>query len=114
MKAHTSVLVVVAFLVPLAACQNQTATPPAKSEAKAKGEAPTLRNVRDVAVSVRRAGGERDRPRQTAAGCGVNLKIGYIGGGSAGSFTSLHGPSEVKGDIAQLCAAKHAPTNTFR
>ena len=111
MKAHTSVLFVVAFLVSLAACQNQTATetPPAKSEAKATGEAPTLEmyvmSQCPYGVQVVNA----IAPVKAQLGAGLNLKIGYIGGGSAGSFTSLHGPSEVKGDIAQLCAAKHAP-----
>lgn len=42
-------------------------------------------------------------------GGAVNLKIGFIGSGQAGSLTSMHGPAEVKGDIAQICAAELAP-----
>ena len=45
MKAHTTITLVAAFLLPLAACQNQTATekaPPAKEAKAAKAEAPTL------------------------------------------------------------------------
>src|SRR5262249_48045982 len=48
-------------------------------------------------------------PVKEQLGDGLNLKVGYIGGGTAGNFQSLHGPGEVKGDIAQLCAAKYAP-----
>jgi len=106
-----TVLLVAAFIVPLAACQNQTATetPPAAKEAKAKAEAPTLEmyvmSQCPYGVQVVNA----IAPVKEQLGAGLNLKIGYIGSGAAGSFTSLHGAGEVKGDIAQLCAAKHAP-----
>jgi protein-disulfide isomerase-like protein with CxxC motif len=110
MKAHTTtVLLVVALLVPLAACQNQTATatPPAANAPKA--EPPTLEmyvmSQCPYGMQVMNA----IAPVKEQLGTGLNLKIGYIGSGTAGSFKSLHGPDEVKGDIAQLCAAKHAP-----
>lgn len=39
----------------------------------------------------------------------LNVKIGFIGAGKPGAFKSLHGPTEVKGDLAQVCANKMAP-----
>ncbi|MBM4357832.1 MAG: hypothetical protein FJ096_06955 [Deltaproteobacteria bacterium] len=43
-------------------------------------------------------------------GPSVALKVDYIGEvGEAGALASMHGPDEVKGDIAQLCAHKHTP-----
>jgi protein-disulfide isomerase-like protein with CxxC motif len=113
MKAHTTVLLVAAFLVSLAACQSQTATETSSgaSAAKAEGkaEAPTLEmyvmSQCPYGVQVLNA----IAPVKEQLGAGLNLKVGYIGNGTPGSFQSLHGPSEVKGDIAQLCAAKHAP-----
>lgn len=37
------------------------------------------------------------------------LEIEYIGDGAAGSLSSMHGPDEVKGDLAQVCAMDVAP-----
>jgi protein-disulfide isomerase len=37
-------------------------------------------------------------------GPALDVKYEYIGDGVAGSLSSMHGPDEVKGDIAQLCA----------
>ena len=42
-------------------------------------------------------------------GSAMDLQIKYIGDGAAGSLTSMHGPSEVKGDLAQVCALEQAP-----
>ena len=42
-------------------------------------------------------------------GAGFALDIQYIGGGKPGSLTSMHGENEVKGDLVQVCAIKHAP-----
>ena len=42
-------------------------------------------------------------------GNGLDLHIGYIGQNEGGKLTSMHGASEVAGDIAQLCAADQAP-----
>lgn len=42
-------------------------------------------------------------------GTGFSLDIQYIGDGTAGSLTSMHGEPEVKGDLVQVCAMKHAP-----
>ena len=42
-------------------------------------------------------------------GGALEVQIQFIGDGKVGEFTSMHGPSEVRGDIAQLCVAKHAP-----
>lgn len=40
----------------------------------------------------------------------VDFTMDFIGDTAAdGSLTSMHGPKEVEGDIAQLCAGKHAP-----
>jgi glutaredoxin len=43
----------------------------------------------------------------------LDVSVGYIGRGDKSNFTSLHGPAEVKGDIAQLCANKLAPAKTI-
>ena len=42
-------------------------------------------------------------------GGAVNLDIGFIGDGEPGNLTSMHGPSEVKGNLAQVCAIDIAP-----
>jgi hypothetical protein len=39
----------------------------------------------------------------------VEVKVFFIGDGEAGALTSMHGPNEVTGDIAQACAAEQAP-----
>lgn len=40
----------------------------------------------------------------------VDFQLDFIGNkGADGTFTSLHGPNEVAGDIAQLCVKKYAP-----
>ncbi len=119
--------------MPLAACQNQSATEkaPAASESSAKTDtkAETKADAKADAKTDAKAGGGAPTlemyvmsqcpygvqvvnaiaPVKEQLGAGLNLKIGYIGNGSAGSFQSLHGAPEVKGDIAQLCAAKQDP-----
>ena len=45
-------------------------------------------------------------PVKQKLGDSLKLHFDYIGKGEAGSLTSMHGDGEVKGDIAQLCAAK--------
>lgn len=124
MKTHSTVLFAALLLVPLAACQNQSATEkaPAASESSAKTETKT-----DAKADAKGGGAatlemyvmsqcpygvqvvNAVAPVKEQLGAGLNLKIGYIGNGSAGNFQSLHGPGEVKGDIAQLCAAKYSP-----
>lgn len=42
-------------------------------------------------------------------GSAMDIKLIYIGDGTAGNLTSMHGPDEVKGDLAQVCAIKQAP-----
>ena len=42
-------------------------------------------------------------------GADIDLRLEFIGDGSGSSLSSMHGPKEVKGDIAQLCAAKYTP-----
>ncbi|HMV68638.1 MAG TPA: thioredoxin domain-containing protein [Myxococcota bacterium] len=49
-------------------------------------------------------------PLKEKLGDALDLKVEYIGDGAAGSLTSMHGPSEVTGDIAQLCAMKQDPS----
>src|SRR5512147_2318688 len=121
MKTITKTLLPAVLIVSLAACQNQGATEKgaggdAKAGAAAKadtktaatGSAPTLEmyvmSQCPYGVQVVNA----VAPVKQQLGEGLNLKIGYIGNGSAGNFQSLHGPAEVKGDIAQLCAAKQS------
>ena len=130
MKTLVKMLLPTVLIVSVAACQNQgggekaasgdtTAKTEAKADAKtdakadaktdAKGGVPTLEmyvmSQCPYGVQVVNA----VAPVKQQLGDGLNLKIGYIGAGSPGSFQSLHGPAEVKGDIAQLCAAKQAP-----
>ncbi len=51
------------------------------------------------------------KPVADKLGNDIDLTIDYIGQGSSpSSLTSMHGPKEVAGDIAQLCAAKVAPS----
>ena len=50
------------------------------------------------------------KPALDRLGPDVALSLDFIGDLDAdGNASSMHGPSEVAGDIAQLCAAKHAP-----
>ncbi len=123
MKTLVKTLLPTVLILSLAACQNQgggekaaTGETKAKTEAKADakgggtGSAPTLEmyvmSQCPYGVQVVNA----VAPVKQQLGDGLNLKIGYIGNGSPGSFQSLHGPAEVKGDIVQLCAAKQAPS----
>lgn len=48
-------------------------------------------------------------PVKKQLGDALELRIDYIGQGEKGSFTSMHGPSEVRGDIAGLCVNAKAP-----
>ncbi len=48
-------------------------------------------------------------PALQKIGDGVDLAIEYIGRDNGGVLESMHGESEVAGNIAQLCAAKIAP-----
>ena len=114
MKLHTMLLVIAAFLAPMTGCQSQGGSEKApdkveKAAAAAPAKAPTFEmyvmSQCPYGVQVMNA----IAPVKEQLGAGVNVKIGYIGDGAAGSFKSLHGPGEVKGDIAQLCAAKQAP-----
>lgn len=47
-------------------------------------------------------------PVKQQLGNALDLHIDYIGDGEPGSFESMHGPAEVRGDIAQLCAGSLA------
>lgn len=49
------------------------------------------------------------KPAIEKLGADVDLSIEFIGDEKGGKLTSMHGESEVKGNIAQLCAAKYAP-----
>ncbi len=50
------------------------------------------------------------KPVLDQLGPAVDFKLYFIGDEpSPGQLTSMHGESEVKGDLLQVCAAKHAP-----
>ena len=54
------------------------------------------------------------KPAIDKIGKDVNLSINYIADEDGkGGFTSLHGPTEVQGDIDQLCAKKYDPKRYF-
>jgi protein-disulfide isomerase-like protein with CxxC motif len=123
MKTFAKMLVPTVLIVSLAACQNQGASDKAapadakaKTEAKAgdSGAAPTLEmyvmSQCPYGVQVVNA----IAPVKEQLGDGLNLKIGYIGNGGPGSFQSLHGPAEVKGNIAQLCALKQSESKALK
>ncbi len=116
MKTPTTLLFPIALIVSLAACQGggDKAAAPAGTDAKpetkaASATAPTLEmyvmSQCPYGVQVLNA----IAPVKQQLGEALNLKIGYIGNGTPGNFQSLHGAPEVKGNIAQLCAAKQAP-----
>jgi len=48
-------------------------------------------------------------PVKKQLGDALDLRIDYIGQGEPGAFTAMHGPSEVRGNIAELCVAAKAP-----
>src|SRR5512144_2628730 len=104
MKTLVKTLLPTVLIVSLAACQNQgggekaaggdtQAKTEAKAEAKgdAKGGPATLEmyvmSQCPYGVQVVNA----VAPVKEQLGDGLNLKIGYIGGGTAGNFNSLHG-----------------------
>lgn len=43
----------------------------------------------------------------------LDLNIEFIGSGSAENLSSMHGANEVKGNLVQVCAQKHAPDKAF-
>lgn len=47
-------------------------------------------------------------------GANVDFHVGYIGQKSGDTLSSMHGPGEVTGDEAQLCAHKIAPDKYFK
>jgi gamma interferon inducible lysosomal thiol reductase (GILT) len=47
-------------------------------------------------------------------GGNVDLHISYIGDAQGDQLSSMHGPTEVAGDIAQLCAREVAPARYFK
>ena len=54
------------------------------------------------------------KPALDKLGADVDLQLNYIGQEeSPGSLTSMHGQSEVTGDIAQLCVLRHAPDSAL-
>ena len=52
-------------------------------------------------------------PTLEKLGGNVDFHIGYIGQKAGDNLTSMHGPAEVTGDIAQLCAKQVAPDKYF-
>jgi len=48
-------------------------------------------------------------PVKEKLGDSLEVSIDFIGGGSAGSLTSMHGDAEVAGDMSQLCTLEVAP-----
>ncbi len=50
---------------------------------------------------------------QKQLGGALNVRLAFIGSGKAGALESMHGPDEVKGDLAQICAQKLAPTKVL-
>jgi predicted DsbA family dithiol-disulfide isomerase len=46
-------------------------------------------------------------------GADIDFKIEFIGQEKDGQLTSMHGPKEVKGNLVQICAMKHAPAKYF-
>jgi hypothetical protein len=52
-------------------------------------------------------------PVKEQLGGALELTIDYIGDGEPGAFTSMHGPAEVRGNIAQLCANSLAPEKSL-
>ena len=48
-------------------------------------------------------------PVKQQLGDAFTLSIDFIGKGEPGDFTSMHGPEEITGDIAQLCVGSQAP-----
>ena len=46
-------------------------------------------------------------------GAAMDVKLHYIGEGQEGSLTSMHGPAEVTGNLAQICVMEQAPNLTL-
>jgi glutaredoxin len=96
------------------ACSRETTGQKATSSTLATGKGPTLEiyvmsqcpygvQVEEALVPV----------RQQLGAHAFNLDIQYIGDGDASNLQSMHGPNEVKGNIAQLCAQKLDPAKGF-
>jgi hypothetical protein len=46
-------------------------------------------------------------------GAAMDVKLHFIGEGTEGSLTSMHGPAEVTGNLAQICVMEQAPSKTL-
>ena len=47
-------------------------------------------------------------------GGALDVKLQFIGDGVPGALESMHGPNEITGDLAQVCAAKVAPDRVLK
>jgi 2-hydroxychromene-2-carboxylate isomerase len=97
------------FLVALVpACQReeggQSKPAPGTSVAKAASGAPTLELfvMSQCPYGVQVVNAAAAAKKQL--GSAMDVKIQFIGDGTPGQLTSMHGPAEVTGDLAQVCA----------
>ncbi|HLU65734.1 MAG TPA: DsbA family protein, partial [Kofleriaceae bacterium] len=111
MRSRLSPALLALLLLPLAACERAAGPKEGAGggAAAANPDAPTLElfvmSQCPYGVQVVDAAAEAKKK----LGPDLNLVIDYIGQGTAGNLSSMHGPSEVKGDLAQVCARELAP-----
>jgi predicted DsbA family dithiol-disulfide isomerase len=110
LRIGTAAIAAVSSLMP--ACQNKT-----KDSGSGAGSTPNANAVKvELFVMSQCPYGVKAEdaiiPALEKFGNNVDLHIDYIGSGAdPANLSSMHGPKEVAGDIAQLCALKLAPKN---
>lgn len=112
------VLASLALTLALAACEKQPVGPggPVKAPGADKTAAERVR-VDLYVMSMCPYGVQAENafaPLVEKLGPALDLRIEYIASEENGKIVSLHDEPEVKGNIAQLCAAKIAPDRGFR
>jgi glutaredoxin len=95
------------------ACSRETTGSKATSSTTVAGKGPTMEiyvmSQCPYGVQVE----EALKPVKEQLGDSFTLDVQFIGDGDASNLQSMHGPSEVKGNIAQLCAHKLDPAKSF-
>jgi hypothetical protein len=119
MRFKRRVLLVFAGTLALAACEKQPVGPAGPVKAPASGQGAGADRVRvDLYVmSMCPHGVQAENafgPVVEKLGQALDLRVEFIASEEGGKLVSLHEEPEVKGDIAQLCAARIAPGRSYR
>jgi predicted DsbA family dithiol-disulfide isomerase len=112
-------LVAGALSLAMGACEKRPVGPagPVKAPAAGQSSGPERVRVDLFVMSLCPYGVQAENafgPVVEKLGPALDLRVEFIAGEEKGKLVSLHDEPEVKGDIAQLCAAKIAPDRSYR